>query len=711
MRRPFLLNVILPILCCFVVLGGILWQHIQWNEAHLRLAFDKEVGQLSFLLEERIEDAKHGLGMLVSFFRASEKVEREEFLIFAEQVHRHLPETQAVEWAPIVRPQGREQFESDLIIRQQEEDGRLERASEREVYAPITYVYPFELNQMVLGFDLMSNGQRRSAMLQARDSGKMVATERIHLLQDEDSPIAAFLWFAPIYENRAPLNTVQQRRQHHLGFVLLVLRLEDILGIAWRGWRPKHIGVRIEDVSEIGHPTLIYHHQMQGLQQDASFSLDVGGRRWALSYFMTPQFREVYGSSATTYIGVAGMMLISLLSILLVVRYRQVRLIEQLNTELKAEEKRLQAVHGEVLAGVEDAVMTLNTDGEILTLNLAGLKMFRIESCTGRMVNDLIPSFSFQRWVEIEQPCFETEALTSAGERLALEVGFNAIPIAGESHYLLIIRDITARKSSEKKLIDFMHQLERSNQELDEFAYIASHDLKEPLRGISNYSYFLLEDYGDLLDEDGKHKLRTLRVLSKRMEELIDSLLYFSTLGQVDSKIGSVSPTALVEGIRDSLQVSLEQEKVDLEVMEELPQTVCDRIRVQEVFRNLITNSIKYNDKEYKKIQIGWTPYQHQHQAKWLCPGQKPPEEGGVVYFVRDNGIGIPEGHLETVFKLFKRLHGRDKYGGGHGAGLSIVKKVIEQHGGIIWIASKPGQGTTFFFTLPHAPQLAPAVH
>jgi light-regulated signal transduction histidine kinase (bacteriophytochrome) len=227
-------------------------------------------------------------------------------------------------------------------------------------------------------------------------------------------------------------------------------------------------------------------------------------------------------------------------------------------------------------------------------------------------------------------------------------------------------------------------ELDQSNRELDDFAYIASHDLKEPLRGIHNFSSFLLEDYADKLDDDGRSKLETLMRLTRRMETLIDSLLQFSRLGRVDLGLDRVDLSQVVAEILDSLAISLREEGVQVRVPRPLPAVEADRVRVGEIFQNLIVNAMKYNDKAEKWIEIGW----------------REQEGGPPVFYVRDNGIGIPEKHHDAVFRIFKRLHGRDKYGGGTGAGLTIVKKIVERHHGRIWLESSAGEGTTFYFTL-----------
>ncbi len=227
-------------------------------------------------------------------------------------------------------------------------------------------------------------------------------------------------------------------------------------------------------------------------------------------------------------------------------------------------------------------------------------------------------------------------------------------------------------------------ELEQSNTELDAFAYIASHDLKEPLRGIHNYSNFLIEDYGNILNEDGVSKLQTLVRLSQRMEDLINSLLHFSRLGRVELAIYPTNLNQVLQQVLDLLRARIEETGVHIEIPRPLPIIECDRIQVTEVFTNLISNAIKYSDRADKWVEVGYLDNQQQ----------------ATVFYVRDNGIGIKEQYLDNIFRIFKRLHGHNHYGGGTGAGLTIVKKIVERHGGKIWVESTFGSGSTFYFTL-----------
>ncbi len=258
--------------------------------------------------------------------------------------------------------------------------------------------------------------------------------------------------------------------------------------------------------------------------------------------------------------------------------------------------------------------------------------------------------------------------------------------IAGAMELRQAIVDIVLRQAEDLANINL--ELERSNSELDSFAYIASHDLKEPLRGIHNYATFLLEDYSDMLQGDGAEKLNTLVRLTKRMESLIDSLLKFSRLGRQELKMYPIALDQLLKSVTELFAINPQWSDCQIRIPKPLPTILGDRILLEEVFINLISNAFKYNEQSDKWVEVEWLE-------------SKSQDPNFVTIYVRDNGIGIREKHLESIFRIFKRLHAPSKYGGGTGAGLTIVKKIIERHGGTIQVQSVYGQGTVFSFTLP----------
>lgn len=246
-----------------------------------------------------------------------------------------------------------------------------------------------------------------------------------------------------------------------------------------------------------------------------------------------------------------------------------------------------------------------------------------------------------------------------------------------------VIWDATELMEARNALERKTQELERANKELDDFSYTASHDLKEPLRGISNYARYLEEDYGATLDERGRGMLVKMREQARRMETLIMELLNVARLSRAPPAIEPNDLQAILQEVLDSLEFSLGEARVDIRVPRPLPTLPCDRVRVGELFRNLITNGIKYNDKPERWIEIGYDG-----------------ADSDLSLYVRDNGIGIKPEHRARVFNLFQRLHTREAYGGGTGVGLTIAQKIVEMHQGRIWIESLPGYGTTFHFTL-----------
>lgn len=227
-------------------------------------------------------------------------------------------------------------------------------------------------------------------------------------------------------------------------------------------------------------------------------------------------------------------------------------------------------------------------------------------------------------------------------------------------------------------------ELSRSNVELDSFAFVASHDLKEPLRGITNYATFLMRSHGEQLDEDGREKLRTVLRLTSRMDDLIESLLHYSRVGRVDMALAVNDLEVILDEALMTLAPRIQETGAQIRRPRHLPWIRCDRVRVRELFANLISNALKYSDAAADRwVEIGW-------EDSFETP----------VFYVRDNGIGIDAAQHQRIFQIFRRLHPRDAYGGGSGAGLTIVQRVAERHGGRVWVESAPGEGATFRFTL-----------
>ncbi len=253
--------------------------------------------------------------------------------------------------------------------------------------------------------------------------------------------------------------------------------------------------------------------------------------------------------------------------------------------------------------------------------------------------------------------------------------------------------------SEGQRIIALNVDLTSSNEELDAFAYVASHDLKEPLRGIHRYAHQLVES-ADTSSVENRQRLDSLMRLTLRMDSLLDSLLHYSRVGRTNLEFEAVNLNDVVADALEMVGVRANSKSVAVGFERPLPTVLCDMVRVREIYSNLISNAVKYNRDPHPRVDLGYL----RPDEPGLRPNMPKEAEGETIYFVRDNGIGVEARHFEQIFRMFKRLHGRDEFGGGVGAGLTVVKKVVSRHGGHVWLNSMPDLGSTFYFTLPSLP-------
>ncbi|MCB2178398.1 PocR ligand-binding domain-containing protein [bacterium] len=254
-------------------------------------------------------------------------------------------------------------------------------------------------------------------------------------------------------------------------------------------------------------------------------------------------------------------------------------------------------------------------------------------------------------------------------------------PGAPPGQVLVSVMDITPLKEAQNELVELMEELERSNKDLEQFAYVASHDLQEPLRMVTSYLQLLERRYGDKLDGDAIEFVNYAVDGAKRMKSLINDLLTYSRVSSNVKEFGIVDTNLILTNVLQNLEALIKDNSAVI-TYDTLPKIPGDRIQLGSLFQNLIGNAIKYRGESTPKIHIGV----EQKDTDWL-------------FSVRDNGIGIAPGHFEQIFRIFQRLHGRGVYEGS-GIGLAISKKIVEQHGGKIWVESELGKGSVFKFIL-----------
>ncbi|MBE2183333.1 MAG: PAS domain S-box protein [Anaerolineae bacterium] len=245
-----------------------------------------------------------------------------------------------------------------------------------------------------------------------------------------------------------------------------------------------------------------------------------------------------------------------------------------------------------------------------------------------------------------------------------------------------VLINITQRREIEEALATYAEELERSNKELEQFAYIASHDLQEPLRMVTSYLQLIEQRLGERLDSDEKEFMAYAVDGANRMKGLIQALLVYSRVGRSTQEYESVSIQKVLETVVQNLKISIEDTDADLQIGS-MPEILGSENQLVQLFQNLISNALKFAGDESPRISIS------------------AEEQGSFWRFeVKDNGIGIEPEFLDRIFIIFKRLHSRDEYDG-TGIGLAICRKIVESHGGKIWANSQPGEGTMFNFTLP----------
>ncbi len=249
-----------------------------------------------------------------------------------------------------------------------------------------------------------------------------------------------------------------------------------------------------------------------------------------------------------------------------------------------------------------------------------------------------------------------------------------------------LVRDNRDLALSRKALEESIAELARSNADLQQFAYVASHDLKEPLRMVASYTQLLARRYKGKLDSDADEFIRYAVDGANRMQSLINDLLAYSRVTVQDKLFEEVDCNGVLEEVLSDLRVAVEESRAVV-TRDPLPAVMADRVQLGQLFQNLIGNAVKFHGEESPRVHVSV----ERRPAEWL-------------FSVRDNGVGLDPEYAERIFVIFQRLHNREEYLG-TGIGLAICKKIVERHGGRIWVVSQMGQGATFHFTLPIAGQ------
>jgi signal transduction histidine kinase len=276
-----------------------------------------------------------------------------------------------------------------------------------------------------------------------------------------------------------------------------------------------------------------------------------------------------------------------------------------------------------------------------------------------------------EKWILARQASLKTEQLEQMVKERTDEL------IETNEH---LKQEIAEREEAERRQAELIEKVDNINKELKDFASIVSHDLKAPLRGIKSLATWILDDCSDKLGEQGNEQMNLLLGRVERMYRLIDGVIQYSRAGRTEEKIVPVNLDAFIP---EAIDMLVPPENISITIENTMPVIECAETHVMQLFQNLLSNAIKYMDKPQGRIKVGCVE-----------------DDGFWKFSITDNGPGIEEKHFEKIFKMFQALSVSEEFEG-TGVGLTIAKKIVELYGGNIWVESKIGKGSTFFFTLP----------
>ena len=364
--------------------------------------------------------------------------------------------------------------------------------------------------------------------------------------------------------------------------------------------------------------------------------------------------------------------------------------------ELQQRKTELETELSEILGRISDAFFALDEDWQFAHLNEHAAELFRQseDELLGRSFWEVFPERSDgELWQQLHRAMDTQESVSFElyDEGLDAWLEFNAYP--SDTGLSIYFHDVTDRKEYQRKL-------EESNERLEQFAYAASHDLQEPLRMVSSYLQLIDRRYSDDLDEDGREFLEFAVEGADRMRNMIDGLLAYSRVETRGEAFEPVDLDDVLAEVRDDLQVKLAESGAEI-TAQSLPRVRGDAGQLRQVFQNLLDNAVEYSGDDPPRIHIEAERCETRNGSN---PSGAAAESDGDRWkiAVRDEGIGIDPDETDRVFEVFQRLHTQDEHPG-TGIGLALCTRIVERHEGDIWVDSEPGEGSTFYFTLPAA--------
>lgn len=557
---------------------------------------------------------------------------------------------------------------------------------DKKEYWPITYIEPFISNEKAVGLDMAFEHNRLSAAKKSRDTGTTQITAPIILVQDAKKT-PGFLQYVPFY-NSQNIETPEQRRQHFVGHVYAPFIMYKLMEGALKQ-NNRQLILSISDGKDVLYDELqpINDNYDEKPLFQKETTIDMYGRPWLFKIQTANSFRSSTSSNQPLIILGSGMVIDIMLLFLFIILSRSqqnaIVLAKKITHELSIKEKYYRHITESAPCGI----IIANKNGEIETVNPQTCALFGYseEEMIGKSVDSLIP-VRYQSQHPQHRENFKNNpshrrmglgrdvfGLTNSGDEFPAEIGLAQFIDGDAPKTLVTIIDMTEH-------VQVTEELKRSNKELNDFAYVASHDLKAPLRGIMQLSAWIEEDIADFATDDTKSNLTLLMNRTSRLEKLLEDLLDYSRIGRKAGDIQTVDTNELVLNVFD-----LQDPPDDITLICQAPMPVIDTVisPFETIIRNLIGNAIKHSNRSNGVITVSAQELPRHYQ-----------------FSVKDNGPGIPVRYHEQIFELFKTLQPRDEVEGS-GMGLSIIKKLLDYHNGSITVESDGENGTCFTFTWP----------
>ena len=678
-RRRTTVGLPLLISCLVMVATFIHASRLEQNGIATR--FRDRARLMTTLIKSDFESCADIVLLVERFFAAVPNSGRLEFSTFAAKVRASHPELTATEWVTRVSAAERSAFEESMRaqgfdhfkIKELAEGTDLVDAGIHDGYMPVTYIEPYETNSRVLGFDLASEKTRNAALVWASRANETAMTAPIRLLQNGPEP--ATLIVHPVYSGNP--TTEQERRDQLRGFICAVLDPQILVNAALANYPRDEYRLRITDTTESTSPrVLLESEEVASEPNQPTFSYQeiwtIGGRTLAITIAPTAAYVQLNRSLQAWVVLAGGLALCGLLGAFLLImsgRTSHVELlVEQRTQELSA-----------ILDNASEAIITFDAMGYIERVNPASARLFdeSLESLITRRITDFLPQLDWHA-APSEDITAEIRGYRRNGIQLSLEMTLSQMDIRGRTLYTVMLHDISARK--------------RAEQLKNEFVSTVSHELRTPLTSISGSLGLIAGGIVGEISEDVRELVDIAKINVERLTLLVNDILDLDKLAA-----GKLDVVCELTDVRTVVRQSLVQNRgyaerygvaVTVDEGDDVEPMIAnvDASRMLQVMANLLSNAIKFSPRD-KNVEVSLCQIDDEIQVR-----------------IRDYGPGVPDDFRERIFEKFAQADGADtRARGGTGLGLSISKAIIERFGGTIGFDSSPGNGSTFYFTLPKA--------